>query len=129
MSWDTELAKEFKSRNNIAKIGTVLGTVLSVDPVKIGILNNQILIDKSHFYICSSLVEEYKRKATVKINAYSVGVSATDSRGDSISSINVNAKDNYNTEIIFKEILKVGDSVLVIASEDNQTFFIVDKLI
>lgn len=46
MSKVTELAMELKKRNNVKVIGSILGTVLSVNPLKIGILNNEAILDK-----------------------------------------------------------------------------------
>jgi sporulation protein YlmC with PRC-barrel domain len=128
LSWETELAKEFKNRNNPAKIGTVLGNVLSLEPLKIGILNNQIILDKSNSYIGSILINDYQRKANMKISAYDVSVNATDSNGDSLNQINFSEKNDYNVEIAYKDILQIGDQVLIMASDDNQTFYILDKV-
>lgn len=105
-SWAVDLAKELKARNNKEKFGAVVGNVLSVNPLKIGIENNQIILDDSHFYLSSSLVENYNREATITEN-----------------------NNSLNTTIAYKNILKENDKVLVIASEDNQNFFIVDKLL
>lgn len=102
--WAVDLANEFKSRNNKEFIGAIVGNVLSINPLKIGIENNQIILDHSHFWVCGSL-KEYAKNATITEN-------------------------NINTDatITYKNILSLNDKVLVIASEDNQTFFIVDKL-
>lgn len=128
-NWDVYLAKMLKNRDNKEYIGAVVGNVLSTDPIKIGILDNKIILDSSLIYLCSSLKENFIRNATMEIDNYTVDINATDSRGDTIEIINVNKKDNYNTKITFKDILKEDDKVLVIAAEDNQNFFIVDKLL
>jgi len=127
--WAVKIANEISKRDNIEKFGAVVGNVLSIDPVKIGIEDNAIILDSTNFYICSSLAENFTKSATMEINDCTLNVSATDSRGDTITSVNVSKKADYNTKITFKDILKKDDKVLVIASEDNQTFFIVDKLL
>lgn len=109
MNWVSELANTFKERDNIPMIGAVIGEVLEAEPLKVGILKNQIILDSSNSRVCNNLVET-SRKSTVQLN-----------------------KDDANTiynnaEITYKEILKAGDEVLVISTEDNQNFFIVDKL-
>lgn len=104
--WDIFLAKELKKRNNVDYIGAVIGNVLSISPLKIGILDNNIILDSSHIHICSSLTENYARNAT--ITASNTPADAT---------------------IIYKNILKQDDKVLVICSEDNQDFFVIDKLL
>lgn len=54
MSWDVELAKQFKSRNNKNPIEPQLGEVISSSPIKIAILSNKIILDNENCYICSS---------------------------------------------------------------------------
>lgn len=127
--WVNDIANEFKNRDNISNIGAVVGTVLSVEPLKLGILNNAVILDKSNSYICRTLKEKYKRKADIEIKPYNVGIEVTDSGGNTSNMLKVTEdKKDYDTVIIFKEILKEGDRVLVIATENNNTFFIVDKL-
>lgn len=52
MSWETDLALEFKSRNNPKPIGAVLGKVTSSSPLKINILDGQVLLDETNSYVC-----------------------------------------------------------------------------
>ena len=128
MGYATDLAKELKNRNNPRLVGNLMGEVLQIQPLKIGILNNTVFLDKTNCSVCSSLVKDYKRNADVEIKAYSVACSASDSNGDSISSISVNAKTDYDMTITFKDILKVGDKVLVVADVSDQYYYIVDKI-
>jgi hypothetical protein len=102
MSYATDLAKEFKNRTNVKRTGNLKGKILSLEPLKIGILNNTVFLQKGNCSICSSLKENYSRNATIN--------------GGTTSSI------------IFKDILKVGDNVLVISDALGQYFFIVDKI-
>jgi len=97
--WANDLAKEFRKRNNENKIGTVLGVVLSVNPIKIGILNNKVFLDNSNCYIAKDLKD---RTETVTIDGVSKGIT-------------------------FKGA-SVGDSVIVITSEDNQTFYAIEVI-
>ncbi|SFA70055.1 DUF2577 family protein [Clostridium frigidicarnis] len=130
MTWSTEFAQEFKNRNNLSKIGAVVGTVLQINPIKIGILNNQVIIseDNPSTYICSGLIEKY---AYMEIKKYTVGATAsisTPNGGGSLSNITVDSKSDYDTKIKYKG-LSIEDKVLVVCGEDNKTFFIVDKLV
>lgn len=54
MSWDVELAKLFKERDNKTPIGAVIGDVISNEPFKISILGNKVILDNSNSYICKS---------------------------------------------------------------------------
>lgn len=103
MSYATDLAKELKNRNNVVRIGNTLGIVLSVTPLKIGILGNEVMLDNTNCFLCSNLIENYNRNATINGGADAV--------------------------ILFKDILKTGDKVLVISDALGQTFFIVDKVV
>ena len=129
MSYGVELARELKNRTNIKRIGNTLGTVLSVVPLKIGILGNDVILDSSNCFICSSLVTNYKRNVTMEIKAYTIGATANDTNGDSISSLSVPTKTDYDAVITYKDILKVKDKVLVISDADGQVFFLVDKVV
>lgn len=57
MSYAIDFAKELKNRNNVKRVGNLVGTVLSVTPLKIGILNNEVMLDNSNCYLCSSLID------------------------------------------------------------------------
>ncbi|MGK0467156.1 DUF2577 family protein [Clostridium sp.] len=128
MGYDVEMAMELKNRTNVKRTGNLKGEVLSLDPFKVGILNNTVFLQKGNCSICSSLKENYTKNATLEIDSYTVGATATDSRGDSISSINVPLKSDYNAVITYKDVLKKGDDVLVISDALGQYFFIVDKI-
>lgn len=102
MSYDVELATEFKNRNNINRTGNLKGEVLSLSPFKVGILGNTIFLQSGNCSICSSLMENIDRKATIN--------------------------GGTDTTIVFKDVLKVGDSVLAISDALGQNYFIVDKI-
>lgn len=57
MSWDTQLAKEFRKRENPSIIGPCIGIISSVEPFAASILDGQISLDSSNSYICDSLLE------------------------------------------------------------------------
>lgn len=56
MSWDVELAKELKSRDNKTPIGAQLGKVISSNPLEIAILDNKAILNNNNSYVCSSAV-------------------------------------------------------------------------
>ena len=106
MRWDVELAKQLKKRDNKAPIGPQLGEVISINPLKISILGNKAVLTEAQCFICSNVVENTRRKASIKI-------------GDV----------TQDGEIAYKEVLKTGDSVLCLPAEDGQVFFILDKVV
>lgn len=58
MSWDYDLAKEFKKRNNNDPTGPIIGKVISLTPnYKISIHDGQVFLENEHLYITFTLQE------------------------------------------------------------------------
>jgi len=129
MSFDIDFANELRKRNNEKPNGAILGEVISIEPLKISIYEGKVILTNEQCYLCSNLIKEIPRKADLNIKAYSVNVTATDSMGDTISSINISDKSDYDIEITYKDILKIGDKVLCLPTIDGQTFFVIDKVV
>ncbi|NFL33479.1 DUF2577 domain-containing protein, partial [Clostridium butyricum] len=53
MDYDVVLANELHKRNNIKVSEALRGEVLSVNPLKIGIMQNKVILDNDWIYICS----------------------------------------------------------------------------
>ena len=53
MSWETELAKLFKSRDNKSPIGAIIGQVISASPLRVSIFHGKVILDSP--YRCSIL--------------------------------------------------------------------------
>ena len=128
-NWAVEMALEFKKRDNESPLTAILGEVISIEPLKIAVYDNKVILTSKEFRLCSSLVNSYVNKADVTIKPYSVSVNATDSRGDSISSLSVSNKTDYDVEIRYKQVLKKGDIVLCLPLANGQKYVIVDKVV
>lgn len=100
MKYDIELAKELKSRNNTNPIGIVEGTVVAINPITISILNGDVIIDSENSYLCKNVTEYTMKVAT-----------------------------SNGTGTATHEGLRVGDRVAVLATENNQKFFVIDSLV
>ncbi|MEG3040902.1 MAG: DUF2577 domain-containing protein [Clostridium sp.] len=111
MNWSNEIAKEFKERNNINRSGVCVGKVISVNPLKISILDGSVILSKNLIYVCSNLLSGVK-KANIKL--------------DSIATLGVITTSG---EITFTNILKVNDLVMCVPTENEQKYFIVDKVV
>ena len=124
MSWEYDLADEFKKRNNSKPIGPCIGRVTSVKPFAGNILNGQILLDASNSYVCDTLLER-KSKMRLKGTFKESGETSID---NFINSSGYQQRGNIeiDADIELEEVLKIGDQVLVIPAADEQTFFIVD---
>lgn len=81
--WEYGLAKMLKERNNKSRIGACIGKVVGINPLKVSILDGQVILQESQLYICNNLL-------------------------------------NFE--------LKQGDEVLIIPAENEQVFFIIDKV-
>lgn len=101
MTWDYDLAKEFKKRNNKEIDEAVIGTVISANPVLVSLFNGSVILNNSNSYVCSNL-----------------GIL----KGTCI----VDGKTGTCT---IDRSLKNGDKVLCIPSNKGQTYFIVDKVV
>lgn len=112
MSWENELAREFTKRNNKSPLGAVCGTVIEIDPLKISILGGSIILNMDKLYICSNLINNINRSATIKLDSVAEHGAITTSG-----------------EITYKEILKEKDKVLCLPADGGQYFFIIDKVV
>lgn len=113
----TELAKMFKERENIIPLGVMIGVVESPFPdIKIRI-DNKILLDKKMLIFGKSILKGYEREIEIP----STSVTGADSKGDGHISMGI-----PKGKIIYKDSVKVGDSVIVVPTVDNQTYFVID---
>ena len=106
-SWEVQLAKHFKDRDNVEPVGVVLGDVISVSPLSIAIYNNQVILTEQQCYVCSNLK----------------------SKNANITLDNVADHGTVSTTGTINYILNAGDKVLCLPTPDGQTFFIVDKVV
>lgn len=125
MSWDTQLAREFRKRENPKPIGACIGTVTSVKPFAGSILDGQILLDPSNTYICNQLLERKSQFELSGTQQQSGSLSASCGYG-SHNSYSANGNITLNGEVTLNEVLQVGDMVLVLPAANEQMFFIID---
>lgn len=98
--WDIGLAKQFKKRDNKECIGVIVGTVANTDPITVSIYGGAAVFSKDNLYVPKRLISGYKEE--VKIN-------------------------NQQSTIEYTG-LKTNDKVIIIATQDNQKIFVIDKL-
>lgn len=117
-SWEYDLAEQFRSRDNPkTKMGAMLGKVVSTSPPVVTIQNGRYTIKGEQLYIAYHLLE---RKSTYSsmTQSGSISVSCPHGGGSYTSS--------STGDIVLNEVWKTGDLVLVIPSESEQQFFVVD---
>lgn len=119
-SWDYELAEQFKSRDNPkTKMGAMLGKVVSTSPPVVTIQNGRYTIKGEQLYIAYHLLE---RKSTYSSMNQSGSISVSCPHGGG------SYTSTSTGDIVLDEVWKTGDLVLVIPSESEQQFFVVDVL-
>lgn len=129
-----ELAILFKERNNKEYMGIQIGKVVSALPdIKIS-LGDNILLDKSHLVFGASVLNGYKRKYSISgtIQFSETDCGTTDYSGNhrhSISTLDVDTTYTADGDLTLTDTLVVGDEVILIPTEDEQTFFVIDKAV
>lgn len=98
MTWDVDLAKEFKNRNNIIPDEAVIGKVISTHPLSISLFNGQATFSQNALYVSKSLSIQ---SGTCEVDG-KTGVCTID------------------------KSLKVGDNVLCVPTSRGQKWFIVE---
>lgn len=117
-SWEYDLAEQFKSRDNPkTKMGAMLGTVVSTLPPAITIQNGRYTIKGEQLYVAYHLLERKSNYSSMHQSG-SISVSCPHGGGSYTST--------STGDIQLEEVWKAGDLVLVIPSETEQQFFVVD---
>lgn len=125
--WDVELAKLFKERDSKSRIGTIIGEVAGVNPLKIKILDGQSTLEEGihQLYITEGLFKkDYKFIMTAGDDIGDIAITSKPS--NSLILLNINEKDKTKLTLFFE--LQLGDKVLLIPSENEQVFFIIDRI-
>lgn len=101
MSWDVQLAKLFKDRDNVPSLGNMIGTVATISPLTISLFAGEVILTEDMLMIADRLLPK-------QLDCLINGLEST---------------------IEFDESLAPGDKVLVMPSEDELIFFIIDKFV
>lgn len=99
-----ELAEMFGERNNPNIVGVTIGEVISVSPMKIG-YGKSVILESHKLVFADSLKNGYTAEYT-------------DDNGTS----------TVTKTITIKKELSIGDEVIMIASNSNQKYFVIDKV-
>lgn len=125
-SWEYDLAREFKSRDNpTTNIGACLGRVESVSPPIVSIQSGQFNIQGEQLYVCNQILERettYKKHTGKYEESGTARIDCHPCEGSFTSSGTITSTGSIHLD----EVWKVGDLVLVIPDERQQHFFVVD---
>ena len=120
--WAYELANLLNERNNPTKMGVMLGKVESLQPLIISIKNGKYQIQQDRLYVCNQILE---RKTNYKDDNFNESGNLSLNCSHSCSG-SYTASGTAKGDIHLLEVWKVGDLVMVVPTEDEQNFFIVD---
>lgn len=104
MSSINSLALSIRERDNPSKIGIQIGRVVEAEPLKIEI--GKLHATGTNLKIAAHLVAGYTRHVSI----------ASDPPIDGV-------------ETLKKDVLEVGDWVIVAVSDNNQVFYVIDKAV
>ena len=137
-----QLAQLFKERENKIYLGPQIGKVLTPPPgIKIS-LGDKIILDKERLIIASHVLNEYERE--VEINgdieiSGGIGLTTlvqppppetpTTSQTWGMTSTSLNGQETITGKMKYTDTLKPGDEVILIPSNDNQIYFLIDKVV
>lgn len=111
MSYEVDLANELFKRNNIKINEAVRGEVLSVSPLRIGIMQNKVVLENDWIYICSRVAQD--------ILNFNIQLNSVADHGDI----------ETNGTIQIKDLFKKGDYLMCIPTENGRKYFVVDKVV
>lgn len=123
-SWEVDLAKMFKERDNPTPLGAILGKIVSLEPLKISIQDGKFFIDKSNCYICNQLLERQSDFDFIADHSQSGNIQVSCEHGG--GSYDASGDISATGKIHLFEVWKIGDLVMVQPDESGQHFFIVD---
>lgn len=121
-SWEYDLAKMFTDRDNptVTPLGACIGAVTSLNPPQVTLQDGNFVIQGEQLYICYHLLERDTDYDNMSLS------------GDLNHQCSHPCTGSYNASasghIKLKEVWKVGDLVLVIPSQSEQQFFVVDVI-
>lgn len=107
MSYDIEMAKMFKERENPNIDEPVIGTILSIDPIEVSLYKGQVILQANQCYICETLKNI---KGDIKLDN-------TPTNGSIVTSFTITRG------------LEIGDNVMCVPTSKGQKYFIVDRVV
>jgi hypothetical protein len=99
-----ELAEMFNERKNPNIVGVTIGEITSLSPIRIS-YGDSIILKPHQIVIADSLLNGYTAEYT-----------------------DDNGTTTVTKKITIKNELNIGDKVIIIASNSNQKYFVIDKV-
>ena len=109
MAWETELAREFRDRDNRPVLQPQIGEVISVSPLRIALLSDAAILEAGQIYLCSALAE----------GQFTLPLPAASGTGSMAG----------EAEVTFRECLAVGDLVACVPTAQTPKFIVIDRVV
>ena len=127
-SWEYDLAKEFKTRDNKIPMGPCIGRVQALEPEPVLVIQGGTYrLNNDQIYVCKRILSRFSSYSSLVSKAKACNLIGKNSGGDP-AGIFEGTLITTGGLIDLDEVWEVGDLVLVIPSVDEQCFFIVDIL-
>lgn len=130
------LARMLKARDNPLWVGAVTGEVVKAPPQLEVKLENGVIIKNHKIMISIEKIIGYQREFSLKGTINSITINATTSNKPcSLGATNqhgtIKGNGEYETigTIQWTDTLKVGDKVLMLPTNENEYFYLIDKVV
>jgi len=135
---DRELANLFKNLKNPNYLGAVVGEVVETFPNLRIAIADKIIVEKEQIFVSQHLMKDYEREfeidgkisfdAKTELEKAGVTGQATENPVGHQHNIKISSLDfSSKGKLKFTDTILKGDMVLLIATMDNQNFFLIDK--
>lgn len=139
--YSDEYLKIMKGYENLKKIGNVVGEVIEGFPnIRISILSSNVVLYPEMLYFCESILKGYKREFEEQgdiefsdsncgeTNSVNDGGDHASSHKHTVQTINISTTYHQKGIITMTDTLKVGDKVMLCPSDQEDKWFVVDKV-
>lgn len=130
------LASLLKDRDNPVWLGAVTGEVIKAPPELEVKLQSGVIIKKHKIMVSIEKIAGYKREFSIDGTINDITINATTSNkpcglGASNAHGTIQGKGNYKTvgTIIWTDTLKVGDTVLMLPTNKEEYFYLIDRVV
>ena len=106
MGWAEDLARELRNRDNKTGFQPQIGQVVSVSPLRIALLSDNVILEQGQIYLCAVLAEGQKRGCTAQLQTI-----------------------NETGTLTFEKVLAAGDLVACIPTAQTPKFIVIDKVV
>lgn len=117
------LANNLNNMKNPKRIGTSIGKVVGLSPLTVSIAGGTVLLTEGEELTVSERLKDKTYACSLKISG---GTLSGTLNGESVSITNVSL--NNTAEITIKPDIQIGDELVVIPMENEQSWIAIDRI-